>query len=165
MTKTLTHADIRKFLKNYAAAVRLDQRRVDALPKSSFHGMYDAKLWRGWRSAHVTYIGNLLPSVNAIPRSMLMELTEVAATYQLSVLEQVVLENFADAVSGACDKEEFATAERFFGWVLKATKMKIGLRRRRSSCAIEAIAKWLPDWDPLRIARDPECQYDLRLSR
>ena len=164
MTKTLTHADIKEVLRNFAAAIKLDQLRVDAMPATSFHPMYNAKMWRDWRSKHVAYIENVLPSIKAMPPSMLMELTEVASAYERHVVELVVLENFADAVSGACCKEDFATAERFFGWVIKSVKLHASVQKRRSN-AKNAIARWLPTVDPLRIARDPECQYRLHPVR
>jgi hypothetical protein len=164
MTKTLTHADIKDALRNFAAAIKLDQRRVDGMPAASFHPMYNAKMWRDWRSKHVDYIENLLPSIKAMPLSMLMELTDVALTYERHVVQLVVLENFADAVSGACCEEEFATAERFFGWVIKGARLHASVQKRRSSVK-NAVARWLPAVDPLRITRDPECQYRLHPAR
>jgi hypothetical protein len=41
MTKTLTHEDIRTLLKNFAAAIDLDQRLVDAMPRAKFKPEYD----------------------------------------------------------------------------------------------------------------------------
>lgn len=161
MTETLTHADIRKFFKNTSAAIELDQRRVDAMPPTSFHPMYDALLWRDWRVGHLGYIKCLLSSVNAISPAMLVELTKLATTYQVRVVERIVLETFADAVSGSCPEMAVATAEQFFGWVIDGVRLHAGVRQRSLS-ATKAIAKWLPNSDPLRIARDPECQYHLR---
>jgi hypothetical protein len=163
MTKALTHADIRKVLTDFGAAIKLDQRRVDAMPTASFHPMYDPQMWRSWRSRHVSFIEGLLPTVDAMPLAMLAELTEIATTYQPRVVVETVLENFADAVSGACSAEEFATAERFFGWVIKGLKQSVS-GRQRASLARKAIAQWLPSSDPLRIARDSECQYLLPRS-
>lgn len=160
MTKTLAHDDILKFLTNFSAAIELDQCRVDALPAADFHPQYDDEMWRVWRADHMSYIKRLVSTVEAVPSALLMELTTVATTYDPMVVGREALELFADAVSGSCP-EELTTAENFFGWLIKGVR-RHSSGRRRSASAKGAMAKWLADSDPLRIAEDPECQYRLR---
>jgi hypothetical protein len=50
MTKTLVTEDIRDFLAGFAAAIELDQLRVDASTPEMFHPEYDDNMWR--RSLH-----------------------------------------------------------------------------------------------------------------
>ena len=75
-------------------AIRLDQRRVDAMPIASFHPMYDAQMWRDWRGNSVGYIEQLLASINAIPDAMLAELTKIATSYQPLIVREVVPRKF-----------------------------------------------------------------------
>lgn len=160
MTKALTHEHIRMVLRNFSAAIQLDQRRVDALPPAQFHPQYNDEMWRVWRADHMSYIKRrLLSTVGAIPSALLVELTTIATTYDPMVVRREVLELFADAVSGSCP-EELTTAENFFGWLIKGVRRHPS-GRRRSASAKGAMAKWLADNDPLRIAEDPECQYRL----
>ncbi|PSO15030.1 hypothetical protein [Bradyrhizobium sp. MOS003] len=160
MTKVLTHEHIRKLLRNFSAAIQLDQRSVDALPPAQFHPQYNDEMWRAWRIDHVSYIKRLLSTVEAIPSALLVELTTMATTYDTMVVRREALELFADAVSGSCP-EELTTAENFLGWLIKGVRRRRS-RRRRSASAKSAMAKWLARNDPLRIAEDPECQYILR---
>lgn len=80
MTKTLTHEDIRTLLKNFAAAIDLDQRLVDAMPRAKFKPEYDDRMWRDWRSGHISFINKVLSSMATIPPLMLIELTRIATT-------------------------------------------------------------------------------------
>src|ERR1700692_3492173 len=86
MTETLTHADIRGLLLAFSAAIKRDQRCVDALPAANFHPLYDDKLWRDWRADHVSYIDKLLSSLKTIPPAMLKELTETATAYEPEII-------------------------------------------------------------------------------
>ena len=160
MTKTLAHHDILKFLTTFSAAIELDQCRVNALPAADFHPQYNDEMWRVWRADHMSYIKRLVSTVEAVPSALLMELTTVATTYDPMVVGREALELFADAVSGSCP-EELTTVENFFGWLIKGVR-RHSSGRRRSASAKGAMAKWLADSDPLRIAEDPECQYRLR---
>jgi hypothetical protein len=160
MTKTLAHDDILKFLTNFSAAIELDQCRVDALPAADFHPQYNDEMWRVWRADHMSYIKRLVSTVEAVPSALLMELTTVATTYDPMVVGREALDLFADAVSGSCP-EELTTVENFFSWLIKGVR-RHSSGRRRSASAKSAMAKWLADSDPLRIAEDPECQYRLR---
>ena len=163
MSQALTHADIGDLLQAFSAAIARDQRYVDALPRDSFHPMYDDQMWRDWRAEHVSYIDKLLSSTSTIPSTVLIELTKVATTYDPKVVGGVVLETFADAVTGTCP-EELTTAEGFFGGVIKGVRRRAP-GRRRAERAKGAMAKWRTANDPLRIAEDPECQYRLREAR
>jgi hypothetical protein len=158
MTEILTRADIRDLLKGFSAAIELDQLRVDAMPASNFKASYNDRMWRGWRSGHISYINKLLSSVDRIPPTMLKELTWIAMTYEPKVIGQVALELFADAVSGSCPEKELGTAERFFGWLVKQAGDDCQ-HSPRSQGARSSILQWLAVTDPLRIARDPECGY------
>ena len=78
MTKPLTTDDIRDLLIGFAAAIELDQIRVDALPPRKFHIHYSPGMWRTCRNSHIDFINQLLPSVNAMPPALLQELTRLA---------------------------------------------------------------------------------------
>jgi hypothetical protein len=158
MTETLTHADIRDLLRGFGAAIELDQLRVDAVPAERFHPLYDDGMWRGWRTGHIGYIDKLLTSVETIPSAMLTELTRIAINYEPKAIGHVVLELFAEAVSGGCPEEELATAERLFSWLIR----QVGERSKGGSGsqgARDSILQWMAVADPLRIAHDPECGY------
>jgi hypothetical protein len=158
MSETLTHSDIHKLLKIISTSIELDQLRVDAVPTKFLHPSYNDEMWRAWRAKHVAYINKLLPTINALTPATLRELTDVAATCAPKAIGKVVLELFADAVSGSCEEEEFSTAERLFGWLIKQAHGGAG-RQARKGDAKAAILAWLPVSDPLWIARDPECGY------
>jgi hypothetical protein len=65
LTDTLIHEDIRNVLAGFAAAIELDQIRVDCLPPAKFHPPYDEYIWRNWRGVReATYID----AVNANPK-------------------------------------------------------------------------------------------------
>lgn len=160
MTQTLSHQQIRKLFRDFSEAIQLDQHRVDALPAAQFHPQYNDAMWRAWRADHVSYIGHLLSTVEAMPYALLAELATMATTYDPMVVGREALELFADAVSGSCP-EELTDAENFFGWLIKAVRRRRS-GRRRSVSAKDAMAKWLVRDDPLRIAEDPECQYRIK---
>ncbi|MEH2499584.1 hypothetical protein V1294_006063 [Bradyrhizobium sp. AZCC 1678] len=158
MTKTLMLEDIRDLLSGFAAAIELDQLRVDALAPQKFHRVYDDNMWRAWRRDHLAYINKVLTTLNTIPPAMLEELTRAAITYEPEVVGQIALELFAEAASGSCPPEELDTAALFFGWLIRR------LSDRTEDNPIDPDARalmlqWLPVTDPLRIGVDPECGY------
>ncbi len=158
MDKMLTRDDIRDFLTGFAAAIELDQLRVDALPPERFHQEYDEGMWRRWRGSHLSYIKQLLPTVDEIPVAMLEELTQIAISYDPSVVEHIALDLFADAASDSRSEEELETATRFFGWLIK--EVGDGAEGKpKNGDARSLFLKWLPVTDPLHIAQDPECGY------
>src|SRR6478672_3921976 len=124
MTKTLTPEDIRDLLTGFVAAIELDQIRVDALPPEKFHPAYSDSMWRNWRRHHIDYINRLLLTVNTIPSALLQELARLAITFEPAVVQETVLDLFADATSGSC-AEELETAEH----------------RMRPSCLTTSIAR------------------------
>ena len=156
MTKTLTHEDIRTLLKNFAAAIDLDQRLVDAMPRAKFKPEYDDRMWRDWRSGHISFINKVLSSIATIPPLMLIELTRIATTCEPKRVGKTVLEQFAEVVGGCCEEEDCATAERFFFWVIKEVGMHTE-GSRPSQDARGSMLRWLAVNDPLYIAQDPEC--------
>jgi hypothetical protein len=82
MDKTLTHKEIRDLLTCFAAAIELDQIRVDALTPEKFHPYYDYGMWRRVRRDHLQFIDQLLLTVDAIPSALLQRLTQLAETYE-----------------------------------------------------------------------------------
>jgi len=158
MVELLTHADISSSLSDFATAIELDQRRVDALPTATFSPMYDARMWRDWRANSIAFVEKMISSVNSIPKAMVVELTELATSYSPLIVRRIVLEILAEVVSGFCDNRDFATAELFFGRVIGEVKQSHSVRSYFQG-AKRSISLWLPVVDPLRIASDPECQY------
>jgi hypothetical protein len=166
MPQILTHADIRNLLEKFGAAIKLDQIRVDAMPRTKFKSKYDDRLWREWRIGHISYIKKLLSSMDTIPAAMLTELAMVATTCEPKIVRHVALEQLAEAVGGSCAEEECATAERFFYWLIQVVRMHLegSQRQRRSRGTGDSILGWLAVTDPLRIAQDPECGYGQPIS-
>jgi hypothetical protein len=157
LTETLAPQDIQNFLKRLSAAIELDQVNVDALPPERFSIAYSDSMWRTWRHDHRVFIDKLLLTADAIPPLMLKQLTGIATAYEPAFVGSVVLELFAEIVSGSC-AEDFGTAERFFGRLIKqTTEQRKGSSRHEGAQA--SILKWLSVADPLRIAQDPECRY------
>ena len=159
MAEILTHADVRDFLQGFAAAIELDQLRVDALPATKLHPLYDDSMWRAWREGHTSYVNSLLPTVDTIPSAMLVELTRIAIAYEAENIERIALELFAEAVSNS-HPEELETAESFFGWLIRQVG-ELSEASVRQQDARAAMLRWLPTADPLMIAKDPECGYRL----
>jgi hypothetical protein len=152
MTKTLTTDDIRDLLTGFAAAIKLDQIRVDAVSPRKFHRHYSPSLWRTWRRSHLDFINQLLATVKAMPP----ELTRLALAYDPLAVRETVLDLFASAASGVECSEQFETAALFFGWLIvrHASGDKPTIDDPRT-----LMMQWLPATDPLRIAEDPECGY------
>jgi hypothetical protein len=157
MTKILTHADIRELLQGFGVAIELDQLRVDALPAAKFHPLYNDSTWRRWREGHINYISRLLSTVDAIPPAILGELTGIAIAYEPEVVGNIALELFAEAVNNSCP-EELGTAARLLGCLIRQVGEQPEVSARQRD-ARTAMSRWLPTADPLRIAKDPECEY------
>ena len=80
MNKTLTHKDIRDLLTGFAASIKLDQIRVDALAPEKFHAAYNDSMWRSCRRDHLEFIDQLFPTVDTIPSALLQELAQLLTT-------------------------------------------------------------------------------------
>jgi len=151
--------DIRDFLLGFAAAIELDQVRVDAMPREKFHPLYSDAMWRMWRNNHLEYINRiLLPTLNGVPAALLKELTRVAMTYEPAAVGRILIHTFSDAASGCCAEEVFETTSLFLGCFFE----EIGIDPPEKSINSDARARmmqWLPVTDPLNISKDPECGY------
>jgi hypothetical protein len=158
MTKTLTTDDIRDFLTGFAAAIELDQIRVDALPPEKFHHYYSPGMWRRWRQYHLDYIERLLPSVNVMPPTLLKEMTRLALAYDPLAVRETAIDLFASAASGDCPGQFVETAALFFGWLI-AEISHVSVAKPQVGDARTLMMQWLPLTDPLCIAEDPECGY------
>jgi hypothetical protein len=157
----LTVEDIRDFLTGFAAAIELDQNRVDALPQEAFRPGYDDGMWRWWRKAHLDYIHRvLLPSIDEMPVTILRELTWSAQNYPAAVVRKAAINSFSEAASGSCPAEEHATASLFFGWLIKDVTVR-PFAAPQCGAPKRLVMEWLPVTDPLGIAQDPECGYEL----
>jgi hypothetical protein len=150
--------DVRDLLIGFAAAIELDQIRVDAMPAETFHREYDDGMWRRWRRKHLEYIDQLLVTVPAMPSAMLNDLTRVAITYEPVVIGQIAHELFADAASGNLPEDGLGTAVLFFGWLIKNACGKPQAKSINSDARAQMM-QWFPVSDPLRISIDPECGY------
>ena len=97
--------------------------------------------------------------MDTISSAILQELGQLAVTYEPAIVREAIVDLFSEAASGTCPPEEFESAERFFGWLIKDVS-----RRRPSGDFLndetrELMMQWLSVTDPLRIAEDPECGY------
>jgi hypothetical protein len=158
MIKTLTPVDIRDLLIGFAAAIELDQMRVDALPSTKFHRYYNPDSWRRWRRSHLDYIDQLLATVNAMPPAVLEEVTRLALTYEPLFVREAALDFFAEIVGGSLCEGQFETAELFFGWLILDVR-RLSKEKPIVGDARSLMMQWLPATDPLGIAEDPECGY------
>ena len=159
MDKTLTHKDIRDLLTCFAAAIELDQIRVDALTPEKFHRYYDDRMWRNWRRDNLEFIDQLLQTVDTIPSALLQGLAQLTVTYEPAIVRETIVCLFAEAASGGYPPEEFETAERFFGWLIKDASCRKARGEPLNGDARGLMMQWLSVTDPLRIAEDPECGY------
>ena len=159
MVKTITADDIRDLLGGFAAAIELDQLRVDALPLEKFHPGYTDSMWRAWRRDHVTYINKLLTTVSVIPLAVLEELTRIAITCEPAVVGQIAIDLFAEGASGSCLQEELDTAALFFRWLIEQVSDRSSEGEPIDRDPRPFMFQWLPVTDPLRIAQDPESGY------
>ena len=160
MVKKLKADDIREFFTGFAAAIELDQIRVDALPPVRFHAEYRDSMWRGWRDDHLKYLNQLLSTVDVIPHATLEKLTWIATNYEPEVAGEAARNVFSDAVSGSCPIEDLASATLFFECLIKYV-MHSSERKPVDGDAAALMIRWLPVTDPLRIAEDPECGYGM----
>jgi hypothetical protein len=154
MIRPLTLEDVRDFLTGFAAAIELDQIRVDGLPPEKFHAHYNDSMWRDWRRRHIEYIDHLLQTVSCIPSGLLQELTQLAVSYEPSLLREILILELC----GSVGDEEFDTATVFFGWVIDDVRSKPA-RKQLNGDARALMMQWLDSTDPLRISEDPECGY------
>jgi hypothetical protein len=157
MTKTLTPDDVRDLLAGFAAAIELDQLRVDALPPHKLRPPYSDSMWRMWRQQHLDYIDQLLRTVDAIPLTMLEELAVIAISCTPELVQQAALNVLAGVVSESFTSEEFETASLFFGELFEELNPARGTPRDADARGL--MLQWLPVTDPLGIAQDPECGY------
>ncbi|MCK1341017.1 hypothetical protein IVB38_34630 [Bradyrhizobium sp. 38] len=157
--KTLKVTDIETVLRRLSGAIEMDQIYVDGLPRESFLNVYDDALWRDWRHDHGVFIGKLLASAHAINSAHLERLTEVASSFDPEVIGQIMLEIFAEIVSGS-SAAGCETADHFVEWVTGEV-VRLGRGKRPSRSAHKSIEQWFSDIDPLTISQDPECGYPL----
>jgi hypothetical protein len=161
MTRPLTREDVRDFLTGFAAAIELDQIRMDTLPTRSFHHLYDDSLWRVWRRDHVEYVTLLLSTVDAIPPVILEKLTWIATNYEPEIVGEAALDEFGNSASGSYSREDVATAALFFERLIETVTEQSEGDNSIGEDAPALMKRWLPVTDPLRIAQDPECGYGL----
>jgi hypothetical protein len=163
-TKLLTHKDIKEFLAKFAEAILVDQERVKKLPRKKFHPFYDHGMWKRNREDHVHAIVELSMTVDKMPKRLLKKLTELAARYRPEVFTEPLLNMISDLATHAASPWLYETASLFFNELIK------DVSRRKEDIPpngkpIELMLKWFDYDDPIRIARDPECEYlDLLVS-
>jgi hypothetical protein len=161
MIKSITKDDIRELLNGFTAAIELDQIRVDALPASVFHHLYDDRMWRSWRREILEYIEQLLSTLDTIPPLMLKKLTWIATHYEPAVVGYEAIKLFGDGVRG--DYGGLATAALFFDFLIRhVVNQSEGKLLGEDAPAL--MTSWLSATDPLRIAQDPECGYGPHLG-
>ncbi|CUT11492.1 hypothetical protein BF49_2572 [Bradyrhizobium sp.] len=153
-------ADIERMLRRLSEAIKADQIHVDRLPRDCFASAYDDALWRDWRNGHGVFIGKLLASAHAINSAQLERLTEVASDFAPGVVAHIMLETFAEIVSGS-SAAGCETAAHFFEWVAGEVRRQ-ARGKRPGRPARRSIQQWFSEIDPLTISRDPECGYPVR---
>jgi hypothetical protein len=157
LMKPLTAKDVQDSLKRLSAAIELDQVAVDSLAPERFSSQYDDGLWRTWRHDHRGCIEKLLATASAIKPFTLQRLNQIATSYEPRLVGEVLLELFAEVVSGS-SAEDYSSVELFFKRLIHDMAKK-PRRSIRHQDARSAILSWRPLSDPLQIAQDPECAY------
>ena len=160
MARRIMTSDVRDLLTCFAAAIELDQVRVDALPARKFHHLYSGSLWRMWRRDHLEYVNLLLSTVDAIPPAILDKLTWIATNYEPEIVGEAAIDLFGGVAGGTYPREDVATAAVFFEWLIEHLTDKCD-GQPIGEDAPAFMMRWLPVTDPLRIAQDPECGYGL----
>jgi hypothetical protein len=155
---TLTHEDIQVFLNGFAGTLELDQIRVDRLPSRRFHLKYDDDMWRRYRQDHQDFINLLLPTVDAIPDTLLQELAWLAIAYETASIREAIVDLFAEAATGMCPAEEYESAALFFGALITNVSRRAA-GKPMSGDAKGLMMRWLVLTDPLNVAEDAECVY------
>ena len=152
-TKALTHKDIKEFLAKFAEAILVDQERVDKLPHKKFHPLYDDGMWRRYREDYVCVIIDLSMTVDEMPKRLLKKLTELAIAYNPEVVKKSLRNMISYQTNGGPDE-----ASVFFGdLIAEVSQHDPGISPRGNP--IRTISRWFDYDDPIRIARDSECQY------
>jgi hypothetical protein len=161
MAGDFTSNDIRTFLERLCSAIETDQIRVDSMSSYAFMPVYSDDTWRIWRHDHLAFIGRLLATVDAVSSITLGRVSEAARSQEPHHVGRVLLELFADVVSGSVSEEDLGTAERFFALVTTASATQPSTNRQGYDVR-SSINQWFPFADPLDIAKDPECGYSLK---
>jgi hypothetical protein len=152
----ITHCDVQDWFAGLAAAIELDQIRVDALPKERFRHQYDDGSWRRWRKEHLDYIARLLPTISGIPTPTLKQIARLAFRYESAVVNRILLDILAGVASRDCEYEELTTASLFLDELIRRVSRKCV---PFAGDARDRMMRWVPVTDPLDIAGDPECHY------
>ncbi|KRR06837.1 hypothetical protein [Bradyrhizobium valentinum] len=163
MVKLLTAEDLRAFFRGFAAAIELDQIRVDTLPAHRFHHEYSDSVWRSWRNTHLRYLNQLLLTLDMIPPAELEKLTWIATNHEPAFLGEATLNVFAEAATSSAEMNDLATAKLFFDRFIEVV-MRSSNPKLVDGDAAALMMRWLPVTDPLRIAQDPECGYRIPLG-
>ncbi len=88
-----------------------------------------------------------------------VELTRIAIAYEPESIRHVAPGLFAEAV-GDCCPAELGTAEHLFNSLIKEVGERPEVSARQQD-ARAATLQWFSADDPLTIAKDPECGYEL----
>ena len=152
-TKALTHKDVKEFLAKFAEAILVDQERVNKLPHKKFHPFYDDGMWRRYRENYVCAIIDLTMTVDEMPKRLLKKLTELAIAYNPEVVKQPLRYLISLQTTGGSDD-----ASLFFGDLIReVSQQDLGISPGGNP--IKILSRWFDYDDPIRIARDSECQY------
>ena len=157
-TKALTHKDIKEFLAKFAEAILVDQERVNKLPHKNFHPLYDDGMWQRNREDHVGAIVELSMTVDEMPKRLLKKLTELAVAYKPEVVKQSLLDIISDLATGVASPSLYETASLFFNELIKiVSRQDPGIPSKGNP--MEMILRWFDYDDPIKIAKDSECEY------
>jgi hypothetical protein len=152
----LLRDDIRNLFIGFAAAIELDQIRVDSLPASRFHRHYDRGVWVGWRNEHIKFYCQMAATVHDLPAEVLEQLTVVANNYDPKDGAEAVL-NISSNLASAFDE---STATGFLKQLITdVCRERKPIAQPAAGSPIDQILRWFPVEDPLRIAQDEETGY------
>jgi hypothetical protein len=136
------------------------------LPRKHFHRYYRRGLWIIWRQSHLSFIDELVATTGAIPRTLLKDLTVLAARRDPLIVRKTMVEMLALGAARSLAPRQIDTATSFFQGLLVSVgdgSFEPGYPNCKHSKA--RLTRWLALIDPLSIAEDPECGYLAALQR
>jgi hypothetical protein len=162
--QSLAREDLDNLLLAYCGGIALDQIRVDALPRTSFHRRYDREMWIRWRQSNIEFINRLLETTEGVSARLLSRLSALASWRKPATVRKAVVGLFSEGASDALCPGQIDTAQLFFRSLLE--EVGIGdVNRAVYSNPRVRMARWLAPIDPLFIADDSECGYLADLQR
>ena len=158
VTETITHFDIKMFFLRFAEAIFVEQQRLDKIPRTHFHPLYDNAWWKANREEYFSAVVALSLTVDKMPKRLLENLTELAVSYGPDAFKRSLFQILTLQATGLASPGILDTASRFFRNVI------MDLRLEAPGIPFEgtpkdSILRWFDYDGPILIATEPSCGY------